>query len=175
MTSVSVIRSGVRLRHGTSIPVVCLAQCGTERSKKVNSTGAAQGNRGTPSIVLLCIDDWPQMLNLRKATLELRGYSVEIASSGDLALKILEKRPVAAVLLEYGREGMDAEAIALHIRQRFPVLPIILLSAYSEIPERIIWLIDEYVMKSAPLEELLNAIERVTPPACNREDQWPAA
>ena len=29
----------------------------------------------------------------------------------------------------------DAEAIACHIKKRFPDLPIILLSAYSEIPK----------------------------------------
>ena len=43
---------------------------------------------------------------------------------------------------------MDAEAVACHIKHRFPNLPIILLSAYREMPERILWLVDEYVMKS---------------------------
>jgi hypothetical protein len=43
---------------------------------------------------------------------------------------------------------MDMEAIAWHTKRRFPNLPIILLSAYSEMPERILWLVDEYVMKS---------------------------
>ena len=54
---------------------------------------------------------------------------------------------MAAVLLEYKLEGMDVEAVACHIKQRFPNLPIILLSAYCEMPERILWLVDEYVMK----------------------------
>ena len=53
-------------------------------------------------------------------------------------MKILEESSVAAVLLEYKHEGMDSEAIACHIKQRFPNLPIILLSAYSEMPERIL-------------------------------------
>ncbi|MGA2648235.1 MAG: hypothetical protein ABSF15_26390 [Candidatus Sulfotelmatobacter sp.] len=48
-------------------------------------------------------------------------------------------------VLEYKQEGMDAEAVACHIKQRFPKLPIILLSAYCEMPERILWLVDEYV------------------------------
>jgi CheY-like chemotaxis protein len=68
------------------------------------------------------------MLELRKATLESRGYCVKIASSGYTAIKILEETSVAAVLLEYKQEGMDAEAVACHIKQRFPSLPIILLS-----------------------------------------------
>ncbi len=114
------------------------------------------------SPTVLCIDDRPQVLELRKTTLESRGYCVKIASSGYTAVKMLEETSVAAVLLEYRQEGMDAEAVACHIKQRFPSLPIILLSAYSELPERILWLVDEYVMKSEPPEGLVRIIERVT-------------
>jgi len=113
-----------------------------------------------PSV--LCIDDSPQVLELRKATLESLGYCVKIASSGYIALNMLEEAPVAAVLLEYKLEGMDAEAIACHVKQRFPNLPIILLSAYSEMPERILWLVDEYLMKSELPERLVVTIERAT-------------
>jgi len=109
---------------------------------------------------VLYIDDRPQMLELRKATLEPEGYCVKIASTGYAAIKMLEEASVVAVLLEYKQEGMDAEAVACHIKQRFPNLPIILLSAYSEIPGRILWLVDEYVMKSEMPERLLLIIER---------------
>ncbi|MFZ2084406.1 MAG: response regulator [Candidatus Sulfotelmatobacter sp.] len=112
------------------------------------------------SPTVLCIDDLPQALELRKATLESHGYCVKIASSGHTAIKMLEETSVAAVLLEYKQEGMDAEAVACHIKQRFPNLPIILLSAYSEMPERILWLVDEYVMKSELPERLVPIIER---------------
>jgi CheY-like chemotaxis protein len=113
------------------------------------------------SPIVLCIDDRVHLLELRKATLESLGYSVRTASDGTSALNILRDSPVAAVLLEYKCEGMDAEAIAFHVKQRFPKVPIILLSAFSEMPERILWLVDEYVMKSEPLEGLVRVIERV--------------
>jgi two-component SAPR family response regulator len=54
-------------------------------------------------------------------------------------------------------EGIDAEAVACHVKRRFPSLPIILISAYSEIPERMLWLVDEYVMKS----EVPGGLERI--------------
>ena len=111
------------------------------------------------SPALLCID-LPQVLELRKETLESHGYSVKIASSRHTAMKMLEESSVAAVLLEYKHEGMDSEAIACHIKQRFPNLPIILLSAYSEMPERILWLVDDYMMKSEPPDRLVPIIER---------------
>ena len=113
---------------------------------------------------VLCIDDRPQVLELRQATLESHGYCVNIASSGHTALKILEETSVAAVLLEYKLEGMDSEAVAFHIKQRFPHLPIILLSAYADMPERILWLVDEYVMKSEMSERLVPIIEQATHP-----------
>jgi CheY-like chemotaxis protein len=116
------------------------------------------------SPLVLCIDDRPPVLELRKATLESHGYRVKIASSGHTAMTLLEDAPVAAVLLEYKQEGMDAEAVACHIKQRFPSLPIILLSAYSEIPERILWLVDEYVMRSELPEGLVRIIERAIHP-----------
>ena len=112
------------------------------------------------SPTVLCIDDRPQMLDLRKATLESHGYRVEIASSGYAAMQILGERSAVAVLLEYKQEGMDAEALACLIKLRFPNLPIILLSAYSEIPERILWLVDEYVMRSELPERLVPILER---------------
>ena len=116
------------------------------------------------SLTVLCVDDRPRVLDLRKAALESLGYRVKIASNGYTAMKILEERSAVAVLLEYKQEGMDAEALTCLIKQRFPNLPIILLSAYSEMPERILWLVDEYVMKSELPERLVPIIER----ACRR-------
>ena len=108
----------------------------------------------------LCIDDLPQVLELRKSALESYGDCVKLASSACAAINTLEETSVVAVLLEYRPEGMDAETIACHIKQRFPSLPIILLSADSEMPERILWLVDEYVMKSEVPERLLPIIEK---------------
>ena len=114
------------------------------------------------SPTVLCVDDSSHLLQLRKATLESLGYRVKIASSSHTAMAVLKNTPVTAVLLEYKLEGMDAEAVACIIKQRFPGLPIILLSAYAEIPERMLWLVDEYVMKSELPEGLVRIIERAT-------------
>jgi CheY-like chemotaxis protein len=40
---------------------------------------------------VLCIDDNPQVLELRKATLESYGYRVDIASTSDAAIKIFRE------------------------------------------------------------------------------------
>jgi len=113
------------------------------------------------SLTVLCVDDRPHAPEIRKATLEPRGYRVKMALSGYSAMKMLQEMPVDAVLLEYKQEGLDAEAVACHIKRQFPKVPIILLSAYSQIPERILWLVDEYLLKSEMPERLAGTIEQV--------------
>jgi len=113
-------------------------------------------------LTLLCIDDRPQLLELRKALLESCGYRVKTALSGQAAMKMLEETPVAAVLLEYKTEGIDAEAVACHLKLHFPNIPIILLSAYACTPERMLSFVDERVMRNELSERLISAIERAT-------------
>jgi CheY-like chemotaxis protein len=126
--------------------------------------GELNGNarwRVMNSPIVLCIDDRPQLLNLRKTALESQGYCVKTASSGYSALQMLHEMSADVVLLEFKMEGLDPEAIACHIKTQFPTIPIVLLSAFSEMPERILWLVDEYVLKSE-IAELPRIIEQVT-------------
>jgi DNA-binding NtrC family response regulator len=116
------------------------------------------------SPIVLCIDDRPELLEFRKATLESNGFCVATVSSGFGAFKMLVETSVDVVVLEYKQEGLDMEAIAYQIKQRFPNLPIILLSGYCEIPERILWLVDECVMRSEMPEGLTRIIGRLTHP-----------
>jgi len=62
---------------------------------------------------VLCIDDRPQVLELRKATLESHGYCANIASNGHTALKMLEETTVAVVLLgvQTGRHGRRSRSL----------------------------------------------------------------
>lgn len=113
-------------------------------------------------LVLLCIDDRQELLQLRKSTLERLGCSVVTATSTPAAIALLERTAVTAVLVDYKCEGMDAEAVACQIKGRFPAQPVILLSAYSDLPERLLWLVDEYVMKSDPPERVVELATRVT-------------
>src|ERR1700739_4915707 len=69
---------------------------------------------------LLCVDDRLSGLELRRSILEAHGYSVLTANTVHAALQILHREPIAAVLVEYKGEGMDAEAVALRVRQQFP-------------------------------------------------------
>ena len=114
-----------------------------------------------PQPTVLCVDDRPSLLQLRQAMLEDHGYAVVTAKDATTALAQLQTLAIAAVILEYKSEGMDAEALAWLIKRNFPQQRVILLSAYSDVPERVLWLVDDYVMRSEPLDGLLHVIERV--------------
>ncbi len=114
------------------------------------------------SPVLLCVDDSLHLLQVRKNNLESLGYFVITATTARSAIAALQEMAVDAVIIDYRQEGLDSEAVAFHIKQRFPQQPIILLSAYSEMPQRILWLVDEYLMRSDGVERLVQMIERVT-------------
>jgi CheY-like chemotaxis protein len=127
------------------------------------SAGRMCGGVIMRSSVLLCVDDSPQLLQVRKAHFEHLGFSVVTATSVPTALGVLEKIAIDAVLMDYKpEEGMDSVAVAFHIKHRFPQQAIILLSAFSEMPQRILWLVDEYVMRSEPPERIVQVIDKLT-------------
>ena len=113
------------------------------------------------SPVLLCVDDRPDVLQVRKSSLESLGYSILTATGTAAAIALLRRTRVAAVLMQYKREGLDAEAVAYYIKQRFPHQHIILLSGYLDIPERVLWLVDEYIANSEYPQKLRRVVERL--------------
>jgi CheY-like chemotaxis protein len=66
---------------------------------------------GSPTV--LCIDDRPQVLDLRKKTLESHGYDVKIASSGYAAMKILGEnvRGRGSTGVQTGRHGRGSASL----------------------------------------------------------------
>lgn len=69
--------------------------------------------------ILLCIDDLPQRLPLRKESLKSCGYLVKTTTSQYVAMK---ESPSVALLLEYKAEGMDARPVASHIKLHFALV-----------------------------------------------------
>jgi len=77
-----------------------------------------------------------------------------------LTFDINGETPVARGSTGVQTGGYGRGSRTCHTKQRFPNLPIILLSAYSEMHERILWSVDECVMKSKPPERLVPILER---------------
>lgn len=84
--------------------------------------------------MILCVDDEPNSLVLRKLVLQKAGYDVLTANSAMLALDILASRQVDLVLSDQLMPGQTGTELARQIKNRWPSLPIILISGVNEIP-----------------------------------------
>ena len=94
---------------------------------------------------------------------ETQGYSVLTADNGASGLRLLADNPVDAVILDDRMEGMDGLAVATAIRACQSKVPIVQLSGYpTEIPKRLLEMVDASVLKGQPPQVLLEERRRVT-------------
>ena len=108
---------------------------------------------------VLCVDDDPDTLKVRKLLLESRGYSVLTATSGQEALNLISPTAsVDLVLLDYVMPGMNGDELAEKVRKKFPALPVIAVSAVEELPERLLRNVNASVPKGVDPEVLLSAV-----------------
>ena len=84
--------------------------------------------------VILCVDDEPNSLVLRKLVLQKAGYEVVTASSALLALDVLASRQVDLVLSDQLMPGLTGTELARQVKTRWPSLPVIIISGVDEIP-----------------------------------------
>src|SRR5579871_5574432 len=108
---------------------------------------------------VLCVDDDPDTLKVRKLLLESRGYSVLTATSGEEALSLIS--PAASidlVLLDYLMPGMNGDELAEKVRERFPALPHVAVSGVENLPERLLRNVNASVPKGVDPEVLLSAV-----------------
>lgn len=114
-------------------------------------------------LTLLCIDDEPNVLAVRKMLLETVGYRVLTAQSGPQGLELLAREHVKTVIVDYKMPEMAGSEVAARIRQMHPGMPIIMLSAFVDLTPEQLKDVDAYVTKGESPDVLLRTIEQVQP------------
>jgi CheY-like chemotaxis protein len=110
------------------------------------------------SRLVLCVDDEVVGLGVRKLLLERAGYRVLTAVDGKSGLELFAANPVDAVVLDYAMPGMNGGEVALRMRQTKPAIPILLLSAYVDLPADVTSLADIYMTKGEGALVLLDKL-----------------
>jgi two-component system response regulator FlrC len=64
-------------------------------------------------------------------TLALAGYEALAAQDGEAALRVLESRPVGIVVSDVQMKPMDGEQLLREIKERWPRVPVLLMTAYA--------------------------------------------
>jgi len=116
-----------------------------------------------PKSLILCIDDEPLGLQIRKAVLERAGYRVVTAMDGPTGLSIFARESVDAVVLDYAMPTMSGADVALEMRRIRRNVPILLLSAYVNLPPEVTGMVDLTILKGDGPEVLLAKVRELLP------------
>jgi CheY-like chemotaxis protein len=108
--------------------------------------------------LILCVEDEPIHLTLRKKVLERDGYDVVGATTAAEALKILLEAPVCAVIADHMLQGATGAELAEEMKKIKPRVPIILFSGNA--PEHLND-VDIYVNKGQPTSFFLDIVRDV--------------
>lgn len=130
---------------------------------------------GSGKKTILCIDDEPLGLSMRKLMLEAQGYRVVTAGSGLHGLAIFQRLVVDLVVLDYSMPGgMDGQAVAREIKRLRPFVPVIVLTAYPDLPRELLTLVNRSLIKGEDPGVLLTMVEELIHSA-SRSNARPAS
>jgi len=111
---------------------------------------------------VLVVEDEKEVAGLIRKGLEEQGFSVEVSHNGTEALALAASRQYDTIVLDIMLPGRDGLSILRSLRRQRNSVPIILLTARSEVEERVEGLdlgADDYVTKPFYVEELISRIQ----------------
>lgn len=111
---------------------------------------------------ILLVDDEESIQLLYHEEFHDEGYEVISALNGEEALEKYRENPPDLVILDIQMPGMNGIEVLRQMKMMNPDIPVILSSAYHEYKQDLgAWASDEYVVKSADIDELKNAVKRL--------------
>ena len=117
---------------------------------------------------ILLVDDDPLVCDSIRRMLEFDRQKVQVATSALEAIAICEKETFDLVILDYMMPVMKGDMLAVLLKERFPQMPIMMITADAgkvESPEQKPKAVDLLVGKPFQMDELRNAVSKVLPKA----------
>jgi DNA-binding NtrC family response regulator len=96
------------------------------------SRSAANGNSGLAGAVLI-IDDEAEIRESLQTLLELEGFAVETAASGEAGLQRIGEHPFDLILLDLTLPGRNGMEVLAEIRAHETGLPVIMITAFGTV------------------------------------------
>jgi DNA-binding NtrC family response regulator len=114
---------------------------------------------------LLIVDDDPGQRSLLDSFLRGQGFAITLAESGERALELLRDGKFAMMISDVRMPGLSGLETLRRVRQDFPALPVLLVTAYTDIREAVAAMRDgavNYLAKPIDLDELLANVGHAT-------------
>jgi DNA-binding NtrC family response regulator len=111
---------------------------------------------------MMLVDDEERFLETTKKLLERKGYQVATALSGSEALDKLQKEDIQVVILDVKMPGMDGMATLKAIKNRHPLVEVIMLTGHATVESAVEGLKSgaaDYLMKPTDIEDLIRKAE----------------
>ena len=111
---------------------------------------------------VLVIEDEKKIASFVRKGLEAEGFVVDVSNDGNEGYSLATTHPYDVVVLDIMLPGRDGLSILRNLREKRMAVPVILLTARSELKERLEGLnlgADDYLAKPFELEELLARVE----------------
>lgn len=114
---------------------------------------------------IMVVDNEPDILDLTRTVLELGGYQVVTATSGEECLRKLEKEKVDLVLLDIMMPGMSGWDVFNRINKKMPGIKVAFMSILEISDKRKQVLLEEgladYIMKPFDKDTLLERVDKI--------------
>lgn len=114
---------------------------------------------------LLLVEDDQMLGQALKTGLTQSGYTVDWLANGESAVKALRTDVFDLMVLDIGLPGMSGVEVLHGIRREQNQMPVMVLTAYDAIEDRVIGLdagADDYLVKPFDLDELLARLRAIT-------------
>ena len=111
---------------------------------------------------ILCIDNDPRILELRRALFAGSGYTVLTALDDLTAIALTRTHSIDVIVLDFTMAGMDGNAVAQVLTKEQPDLPVVVCSGRLDaIPESLKWYADALLEKTDGHEALVATVEKL--------------
>jgi len=111
-----------------------------------------------PGPRILLVEDEEKSVSAIREGLQMEGWAVTTAGSGDDAIRRLEEEAKDLVILDWMLPGRDGIEVLKHVRQRGGQTPVLMLTAKDTIDDRVTGLeagADDYLTKPFAFSELI--------------------
>jgi DNA-binding NtrC family response regulator len=114
-------------------------------------------------MAILVVDDQASAAQLLRLLLEQQGHEVATAGNGVEALRLLEERAFELVLTDLDMPEMDGLELMHRIRQRWPDLPVVAVTAMSDV-SKVVEVVQlgavDYLLKPAQPAAVLSTVRK---------------